>query len=312
MALILELEERHGDLVGEQAIQTLGLTKDYGQGRGIFDLNLEVEPGEVFGFIGPNGAGKTTTIRLLMDFARPDRGSARLLGLDSVRESIQIKKLVGYLPGELPLYPGATVGQILGLLASMRGGIDQATIRDLAGRLELDLGRRYRELSHGNKQKVWLVQAFMHRPRLVILDEPTLGLDPLMQMVFRQLVSEATQNGATVFLSSHVLAEVQMLCSRIALINQGRLLRVGTLADLRELRLHRVEAIVERDLNRAAFEAIAGVSDLTIEDHHLRCTVRGAFAPVIAALDEATVVELDSEELSLEELFLASYAKPSN
>ena len=296
--------------VSEFAIHTSGLTKDYGQGRGIFDLNLDIAAGEVFGFIGPNGAGKTTTIRLLMDFTRPARGSAQLLGLDSVKDSIQIKKLVGFLPGELPIYPGATVAQILGLLASMRGGVDERIIRDLAGQLQLELGRKYRELSHGNKQKVWLVQAFMHEPRLIILDEPTLGLDPLMQAVFRQLVSKATQNGATVFLSSHVLSEVQTLCSRIALVNRGRLLRVGTLADLRELRVHRVEATVERDLNVSALAAIPGVTDVAVEDHHLRCTVRGAFAPVIAALDEARVVELDSEELSLEELFLATYGKP--
>jgi ABC-2 type transport system ATP-binding protein len=300
---------KHRDDVRELAICSEGLTKSYGQGRGIFDLSLEVESGEVFGFIGPNGAGKTTTIRLLMDFTHPDRGSARLLGLDSIRDSIAVKRQVGYLPGELPVYPGATVAQILGLLAAMRGGVEQSFILELASRLQLDLGRRYRELSHGNKQKVWLVQAFMHRPRLIILDEPTLGLDPLMQAEFKRLVLEATVGGATLFLSSHVLSEVQTLCSRIALVNQGRLIRVGTLAQLRELRAHRVGATVERELNAEALARLPGVTDVTLDDHHLRCTVRGPFAPLLAALDEARVLELDSEELSLEEVFLATYAR---
>jgi len=297
-------------VVREAFIRTVGLTKDYGHGHGVFDLNLTVERGEVFGFIGPNGAGKTTTIRLLMDFTRADRGSARVLGLDSVRDSIAIKRQIGYLPGELPVYPAATVAQILGLLASMRGGVNESFVRRLADRFQLELGRRYRELSHGNKQKVWLVQAFMHHPRLIVLDEPTLGLDPLMQAVFRQIVSEATNGGATVFLSSHVLSEVQAMCTRIALINRGRLVRVGTLADFRELRVHRVEATVERDLSMTALASLPGVSDIALDDHHVRCTVRGGYAPLIAALDQARVVELDSEELSLEELFLATYAEP--
>ncbi|HYM96610.1 MAG TPA: ABC transporter ATP-binding protein [Candidatus Sulfotelmatobacter sp.] len=296
--------------MGEPAISTEGLTKDYGHGRGVFDLSLEVAPGEVFGLIGPNGAGKTTTIRLLMDFIRPDRGTAHLLGLDARSDSIAIKRRVGYLPGELPSYPGATVAQILGLLAAMRGGVDEGFIRDLASRLQLDLHRRYRDLSHGNKQKVWLVQAFMHRPKLLILDEPTLGLDPLIQAEFKRLVSEATAGGTTVFLSSHVLSEVQSLCSRIGLVNQGRLIRVGTLAQLRELRIHRVEVTVEHDLNATALARLPGVSEVSVDDHRLRCTVRGPFAPLVAALDEAKVLELDSEELSLEELFLATYATP--
>src|SRR5512133_1337151 len=186
------------------AIACAGLTKDYGSGHGVFDLDLTVPRGETFGFIGPNGAGKTTTIRLLMDLVRPDSGTATLLGLDSRRDSLEIKRRVGYLPGELVQFPGVTAGYIVGLLAGVRGDVDPARIAALAGRLELDLGRRYETLSHGNKQKVALVQAFMHRPDLVILDEPTLGLDPLMQREFRHLVQERAAGGATVFLSSHV------------------------------------------------------------------------------------------------------------
>jgi len=297
--------------MSEPAIVTEGLTRDYGAGRGIFDLDLVVPEGEILGFIGPNGAGKTTTIRLLMDFVKPSRGCARILGLDVHAKSIEIKRLVGYLPGELPSYPGATGADIIGLLASMRGGVDQAYVRSLADRLVVDLSRRYRDLSHGNKQKVWLVQAFMHRPRLLILDEPTLGLDPLIQAEFHRLVTGAVAEGATVFLSSHVLPEVQALCSRIALVSEGHLVRIGTLEQLRELRVHRVDATYERELNLSALAAVPGVSDLSASDHHLHCTVRGAFEPLLEALVEAGVVELDSQELSLEEVFLATYDKPA-
>ncbi|MGA7913090.1 MAG: ABC transporter ATP-binding protein [Candidatus Dormiibacterota bacterium] len=297
--------------MSEPAIITRGLTKDYGSKRGLFDLDIEVAAGEVLGFIGPNGSGKTTTIRLLMDFVRPTRGTARILGLDSHRDSIRIKREVGYLPGELASYPGATGAEIIGLLASMRGGVDEEHIRSLADRLQLDLSRRYRDLSHGNKQKVWLVQAFMHRPRLLILDEPTLGLDPLIQAEFHDLLVEATVQGATVFLSSHVLSEVQTLCSRIALVSEGRLLRVGTLEQLRELRVHRVAATYERELDLVRLRSVPGLSDVSLTDHHLRCTVRGDFEPLLEALVPAGVVELDSEELSLEEVFLAAYGKPA-
>jgi ABC-2 type transport system ATP-binding protein len=296
--------------VSEPAIVTEGLTKDYGADKGIFDLDLQVAEGEILGFIGPNGAGKTTTIRLLMDFVRPTRGSARIFGLDSHQDAIEIKRRVGFMPGELPAYPGASAAEIVGLLASMRGGVEEDYVRSLASRLMLDLGRRYRDLSHGNRQKVWLVQAFMHRPRLLILDEPTLGLDPLIQAEFHKLVTGAAADGATVFLSSHVLSEVQALCNRIALVSSGRLVRIGTLQQLRELRVHRVDAIYERDLDSVTLGKVPGVSDVSLSDHHLHCTVRGDFEPLLEALVPAGIVELDSQELSLEEVFLATYRKP--
>ncbi len=295
--------------MSEPAIVTLGLTKDYGSNRGVFDLDLEVARGEILGFIGPNGAGKTTTIRLLMDFTRPTRGTARILGLDSRKDSIAVKRLVGYLPGELPVYPGATAWEIIGLLAAMRGGIDQKYVRALADRFQLDLTRRYRDLSHGNKQKLWLLQAFMHRPQVLILDEPTLGLDPLIQAEFNQLVVECVKAGATVFLSSHVLSEVQTLCDRIALVGSGRLLRIGTLEQLRELRVHRVDATLRKELDVRILGNVPGLSDVSLVDHHLRCTVRGDFEPLLETLVRSGVVELDSEELSLEEVFLAAYGK---
>ena len=282
-----------------------GLTKDYGQGRGVFNLDLTVHRGETFGFIGPNGAGKTTTIRLLMDLVRPSRGRATVLGMDAVGDSLAIKRKVGYLPGELAQFPGVTAGYVVGLLAGLRGGVDPDRISALAGRLQIDLGRKYEDLSHGNKQKVGLIQAFMHEPELLILDEPTLGLDPLMQREFRHLVKESAARGATVFLSSHVLSEVELICDRIGLIRAGRLLRVGSLEELRVMRIHRIEAIFDGKLTAADLGRLPGVTEPRVDDHHMSCAVRGSIAPLLATLSAAGVVELDSHELSLEEVFLA-------
>lgn len=293
----------------QSAIITAGLTKDYGRGQGVFDLDLSVAPGEIFGFIGPNGAGKTTTIRLLMDLIRADRGTATLLGLDSRRDSLAIKRQVGYLPGELVQFPAVTAGYVIGLLAGVRGGVDPRRIDELAERLQLELGRKYEDLSHGNKQKVGLIQAFMHKPRLVILDEPTLGLDPLIQREFRQLVAEATAGGATVFLSSHVLPEVELICDRIGVIREGRLDRVGSLNDLRALRIHQIEARFTGRLSAAEVRALPGVSDARVDDHVLTCGVHGDIGPLMGVLTAAGVVELDSHELSLEEVFLGEFGR---
>lgn len=300
-------------LVGARgfAIACSGLTKDYGDGHGVFDLDLTVPKGEVFGFVGPNGAGKTTTIRLLMDLVRADRGQAVMLGLDSGRDSLAIKRRVGYLPGELVQFPGVTAGYVVGLLAGLRGGVDPARINDLATRFEVDLGRKYDALSHGNKQKVALIQAFMHQPELLILDEPTLGLDPLMQREFRHLIHEAVADGATVFLSSHILSEVELICDRIGLIRDGRLGRVGSLNELRAMRIHRIEAVFNGRIDVSELGHIAGVSEPHVDDHHLTCAVRGSVAPLLAMLSHADVVELDSHELTLEEVFLGEFDQPA-
>lgn len=297
---------------GPPAVACSGLTKDYGQGHGLFDLDLEIAAGEVFGFVGPNGAGKTTTIRLMMDLIRPDRGTATLLGLDSRRDSRDIKRRVGYLPGELPQFPGVSAGYVIGLLAGLRGGVDPARISGLAKRLDLDLDRRYQSLSHGNKQKVHLVQAFMHAPQVLILDEPTLGLDPLVQREFRTLVAEAAAAGATVLLSSHVLAEVELICDRIGLIREGRLLRVGSMEQLRTVRAHQVAALVRDPGEAKQLAALPGVTDPTVEGEVVSCTVHGDIGPLVACLSSWGVTELDSRELSLEEVFLTEFAGGSH
>ena len=294
-----------------EAIATAGLTKDYGQHRGIFDLNLDVHVGEAFGFIGPNGAGKTTTLRLLMDLIRPDQGSASIFGMDTQRDGVKIKHLTGFLPGESPDYPNHTGARILDLLAHLRGGVDPKRISDLAAQFDLDLHRKYREYSHGNKQKVWLIQAFMHDPKLLILDEPTTGLDPLMQQVFHDLVRQAKARGATIFLSSHVLPEVQEICDRIGVVNQGTLRQVGTMAELRLSHVHRIDAVVEHQIDERTLAAVPGVTGVTVADHHVRCTVNGKIEPLLEALQPASVVSLDASEMSLEEVFLTEYGKPA-
>jgi ABC-2 type transport system ATP-binding protein len=291
-----------------EVVVCTGITKDYGRDHGVFDLDLTICRGEIFGFVGPNGAGKTTTIRVLMDLIRADRGTATIFGLDARRDSRAIKRRVGYLPGELPQFPGVSAGYVIGLLAGLRGGVDRTRITGLAERLGLDLDARYETLSHGNKQKVHLVQAFMHSPDLLILDEPTLGLDPLMQREFRTMVDESVAAGGTVLLSSHMLAEVESICDRIGFIGNGRLLRTGTLAELRTVRVHRVEAIVGDLRDVATLARIPGVTDARVDGDHVGCTVRGSIGPLLAWLSAGAVVELDSRELSLEEVFLSEFA----
>ena len=265
------------------AIVTQGLTKDYGGGRGVTDLGLEVGVGEVFGFLGPNGAGKTTTIRLLMGMIRPTSGSAQVFGLDCQRDAVAVKHRVGYVPGELPDWGQLRGSEITASMAALRGGVDPAHVAWLCQELELDLGRRWRELSRGNKQKLALVLALMHRPALLVLDEPTAGLDPLKQQVFYRLVAEARAGGATMFLSSHVLSEVEHVCERIGIIRAGRLVTVATLEELRRLRAYRVELRFAGPPPVDAAQAAEGVTQVAATGDRLSCTVQGSFQPLLAA-----------------------------
>ena len=209
------------------AIRTSRLTKDYGAGRGLFELDLQVSGQEVFGYLGPNGSGKTTTIRLLMGMIRPSSGSAYIFGLDCVRESVEVKRKVGYLPGDVPQFGSLTGQEVIAYLGGMRGGVDRRRVHAIAERFDLDLSRRFREYSSGNKQKLAIVLAFMHAPDLLILDEPTSGLDPLNQQQFYALLRETRDDGATVFLSSHILSEVEHVCDRVGIIRDGKLVRVA-------------------------------------------------------------------------------------
>jgi ABC-2 type transport system ATP-binding protein len=291
------------------AIQTSKLTKDYGLGRGLFDLDLTVAHGEVFGFLGPNGAGKSTTIRCLMGMIRPTLGSAHILGLDCLRDSVEVKRKVGYMPGDMPQLGSLRGREVVAYLGGMRGTIDPGLVRKIAERFDLDLGRRFREYSSGNKKKLGIVLAFMHRPELLILDEPTGGLDPLNQQEFYRLVDETRDAGATIFLSSHILSEVEHVCDRVGIIRSGRLVKVAELDEIHNIRVHRVELEFAPGTNlpEAAIRTADGVDDMVVEDNKATCTVKGSFDPLLKALQGATVTNLVSHEPSLEDLFLTYY-----
>ncbi|MBI2874795.1 MAG: ABC transporter ATP-binding protein [Firmicutes bacterium] len=295
-------------VLGEAVIRTHKLTKWYGKHRGVIELDLEVRQGEVLGYLGPNGAGKTTTIRLLLDFLRPTAGRAEVFGLDPRRDSIEIRRRTGYLPGELALYGNLTGQEFLRYAARLRGGVDWDFTHGWAERLKADLSRPIRTLSHGNKQKIGLIQAFMHRPSLLILDEPSSGLDPLIQHEFYRMVAEAKAEGRTVLLSSHNLPEVERVCDRVGIIRDGRLLTVEGVASLKERSLRRLEIHFASAPNSGVLAGVSGVQDVEVADGGiLRCTVRGSLDPLVKALARFEVINLVSHEPTLEEVFMAYY-----
>ena len=285
------------------------LTKWYGKSRGITDLDLAVEKGEVFGFLGPNGAGKTTTIRTMLDLIRPTSGRALVFGIESSADPVAIHRRVGYIPGEFTLYDRLTGKQTLEYFANLRGGVDPVYQASLIERFELDPSRRFREYSKGNKQKVGAIIALQHRPELLVLDEPTSGLDPLVQQTFFSTLRETVVDGATVFLSSHILSEVEKSCDRVAIIREGRLVKLDTVEGLRDLAHHQVELRFAGPVPTAAFEALPGVSDLVADDHVLRMRVAGAITPVVQAAAQYELLDFVSREPSLEETFLAQYGR---
>jgi len=290
-------------------IETEKLTKSYGSHRGIIEVDLAVGEGEVFGFLGPNGAGKTTTIRTLLDLIRPTSGTARVFGIESSADPVAIHRRVGYLPGEFALYDRLTGAQHLEYFANLRGGVDKGYQASLVERLDLDPSRKFKEYSKGNKQKVALVIALQHRPELLMLDEPTSGLDPLVQQTFFGILREAVTGGATVFLSSHILSEVEKTADRVGIIREGLLVKVGTVDDLRDLAHHQVELRFTGEVPVAAFEVLPGVSEVVVEDHVLRLRVAGAITPVVQAAARYELLDFVSREPSLEETFLAQYGR---
>jgi ABC-2 type transport system ATP-binding protein len=290
-------------------IEVERLTKSYSGKRGIVDLSFQVAEGEVFGFLGPNGAGKTTTIRVLMALLRAESGTARIAGLDCWDRSLAIHRLTGYVPGEPALDPNLTGGQILEYFSHLRGGVDRDYLHQLIERFDLDTGRKFHQYSSGNKRKVVLIQAFMHRPRLLILDEPTNGLDPLNQQEFGRMIKEARDWGGTVFLSSHILSEVEELCSQVGIIRDGRLVRVGGVAEIKDIKRYEITITFGDSVPAEAFAKLDGV--IRIEpvgrDHTLRIEMQGAPDAVIKAAAGHPVVSLSSHEPSLEDIFLRYY-----
>jgi ABC-2 type transport system ATP-binding protein len=288
-------------------IRAESLTKFYGESRGIVGLGFEVQAGEVFGFLGPNGAGKTTTIRLMLDLIRPSSGRLELFGLDAQRDSVAIRRRIGYLPGDLRLYERLTAREQLRYFAALRGLDGLGEGESLAERFELELDRPIRSLSKGNRQKVGLVQAFLHRPDLLLLDEPTSGLDPLVQISFNELLREVTADGRTVFLSSHILSELQRLADRVAIIREGSLELVEAVETLRARAFVRVEATFAQAPPERAFAGLAGVRELERRGPVVIFALEGSADPLIKALARFEVLALDSHEADLEDFFLALY-----
>ncbi len=291
------------------AIHTAGLSKLYGATLALDHLDLEVESGEVFGFLGPNGAGKTTTIRLLLGLIRPTSGSARVLGLDAWGDAVQAHRRISYVPSDLSLWPSLTGAQTLEFLGRLHGPTDRTLRDELVERFELDPSVKVRSYSRGNRQKIGVIAAFMTRPDLLVFDEPTSGLDPLMEVVFQDCVREARGRGQAVFLSSHLLDEVEALCDRVAILRQGTLVDLASLDDLYRLTAVRVEASFAGPV--ASLAGVPGVRALTVRDHRLRCEVVGPLPPLLAVLSRAEVTDLVIEKASLEEVFLAHYGHVS-
>jgi ABC-2 type transport system ATP-binding protein len=296
-------------LSGDPAIAATGLSKDYGSGRGLFGLDLEVGHGEVFGFLGPNGAGKSTTMRLLLDLIKPTSGSARILGLDTGAESLEIRRRVGFLPGDLALYPKLTGRAVLDYLARLRGGVDPRIRDSLVDRFDAELDRPLRQLSTGNRQKLGLIQAFMHEPELLILDEPIAGLDPLVQQSFHELLGEVSAQGRTVFLSSHTLSEVERVTQRLAILREGRLVVVDSLENLRKVAVHRLEIEFAEPVDVATFRALPTVKDVEAEGRTVTISFEGSADAVVKAAAAHEVRAIRPREDDLEDIFLRYYRK---
>jgi ABC-2 type transport system ATP-binding protein len=290
-------------------IQTNQLTKSYGRSRGIIDVTFDIQEGEVFGFLGPNGAGKTTTMRTLMGLLHANSGSATIGSLDCWTQSTEVKKQVGYLPGEFTFDPGLRGAQIIEYLGHLRGGVDQAYVRSLVERLGFDPSKRFREYSHGNKQKVGLVQAFMHQPRVLILDEPTSGLDPLNQQEFYKMVAEVHAEGRTVFLSSHILPEIEQTCDRVAIIREGRLVKIDHVLALKDIHQHDVEISFAGPASVEWFKNTAGVVKVAqgADEHTLQLNVQGELTEIIRIAGQHGATNIATHEPTLEEVFLRFY-----
>jgi len=293
-------------------IRTENLTKYYGKVRGVEELSLEVEPGQVFGFLGPNGAGKSTTIRVLLDFIRPTSGRAEVFGIETTADPIEIHRRVGYLPGELAMYDKMTGAELLTYFGALRQVNDLSEAHRVAEMLDLDLSRTIRSYSSGNRQKLGLAQAFLHGPELLILDEPTNGLDPLMQQTFYSLVEETKASGRTVFLSSHVLPEVERIADKVAIIREGRLVTLAAVAELKAKAVHRLEIRFGAPVDAAEFERLAGVRSVAATSGNmvLSLAIEGSVDAAVKAAARHEVVNLVSHEGDLEDAFLAFYSGP--
>lgn len=289
------------------AIITDSLSKSYGDVKALDNLDLQVRTGEIFGFLGPNGAGKTTTIRLLLDIIRPGSGHVEVLDLDPRRQGVELRRRVGYLPGDFIVDGRQTSREFLTFLGNLRGGLAPSAMDDLAHRFELDLGAKIASLSKGNRQKVGLMQAFIHEPELLILDEPTSGLDPLMTREFLSMATEARAQGQTIFMSSHILSEIQQVADRAGIIRHGRLIAIDDVDELRSRAMREVRISFGEPVASAEFDGIPGVSDLVVDGDVLRCRLVGEADGLIKTAARHQVIDFISEEPDLETLFFHYY-----
>ena len=293
------------------AIETFGLTKRYGAAVAVAELNLRIETGQVFGFLGPNGAGKSTTIRMLLALQRPTQGRATLLGLDAAEDSAGVHRRIGYLPGDLELFPRLTGRQHITWFLRARGVCDNSLAEQLVDRFQVVVDRPVRELSKGNRQKIGLILAFMHQPELLVLDEPTSGLDPLMRHEFENLLRETADQGRTVFLSSHELDEVQRAADRIAIIKDGRLVAEDTVEGLRRAAPQKMQVRFRRPVDPASLTAVTGVTVTAADGPHMTLDVTGEIGPVLKVIASCDPVDLISRPADLDELFLDYYREPA-
>jgi ABC-2 type transport system ATP-binding protein len=291
----------------QPAIQTQVLTKHYGDVEALIDLTLDVLPGEVFGFLGPNGAGKTTTIRTLLDEIRPTAGTASILGMDCRRDSVAIRRRLGYVPGDLAMYPSLTGRDTLTYFANLRGGVDWAYVGELAERLGADLAKKVGDLSSGNRQKIGLIQAFMNRPDVLIMDEPSSGLDPLVQREFHTMMREVAAEGRTVFLSSHTLSEVQRVADRVGILRHGRLIALESVAEMRSKAIRQVVFEFGSPVDPAVFDGVPGVRSVEATERRTVLSFDGKMAALLKIAEQHDVLDVTTEEADLEEIFLTYY-----
>ena len=289
------------------AIHTEGLTKHYGSVQALVDLSIDIGPGEVFGFLGPNGAGKTTMIRTILDEIRPTAGRAELLGMDAHAESVALRRRLGYLPGDLSLYPNLTGRDLVTYFGNLRGGVDWAVVGTIAERLDADLDRKIGDLSSGNRQKVGIIQAFMGTPDLLILDEPSTGLDPLVQREFQLMMREAAESGRTVFLSSHTLSEVQRVADRVGIIRHGHLIALEAVSDLRRKAIRRVELEFSGPVPRDELAAVRGVREIVADGTRATMSFDGPMPELLAATVGHHLRDVSTQDADLEEIFLTYY-----
>jgi ABC-2 type transport system ATP-binding protein len=289
------------------AIVMEGLTKHYGEVKALENLDLTISRGEIFGFLGPNGAGKTTTMRTILDLIRPTAGSARIMGLDSHDDSVEIRKHIGYVPGDLALYKKLTGRELLQYFANLRGGVDWSYVEELADRLSSDLSRKIGEYSSGNRQKVGLIQAFMNKPSVLILDEPSTGLDPLVQQEFQAMLREVAAEGRTVFLSSHTLSEVERVADRVAIIREGQLVVVDAMEALKDKAIRTVTFHFAIPIAESVFSGVTGVRDVQVAGSAATVSFEGAMSGLLRVATDHDVVNLTHSEADLEEIFLAYY-----